>query len=985
VGRAPHVAALDACLERAASGAGQVLLISGEAGIGKTRLVSEALARAQAAGYLVLLGACYETDRALPYAPFIDLLRTYVGVDPGAADALANVPNRASLGSLLPELREPVSGLPTEPSIDADSSKRDTVHAFHALFAQLASTRPLLVVIEDVHWSDDTSAELLLHLARHTRSAAIALVLTFRPDELHPALAGLLAGLNRERLAAELHIQRLSRGEIDAMLQAIFRLDRPARADFLDLLANLSEGNPFLIEEILRSLVASGEIYFRDGQWDRKPVPELHVPRSVREAVDQRLAMLSESARRSVQLAAVVGRRFGFTLLQRLCGSDEPALLASMKELLGAGVVVEESAEVFAFRHALTREAVYAGLLARERQALHRQVAELIEQLHTNEPEALDDHLDLAYHYFEAAIWDKALDFGLRAGERALALYAPRAAVDQLTRALSAAGHLGVSVPVELRYARGQAYHMLGEFEPARDDLEAVLEDARSEGDERLAWRALLDLALLWAGRDYERTGAYVREALMVAEQLNDRTCIADSLNRLGNWHMNVQQTDAALDCHQRALSIFEELADRRGIAETLDLLGVTSQQAADPIRAGEYYDRAIPLLRELDDRPRLIDALVLRTVIGGAYTLDRVAPSVAVPVDAHAGLTMARDIGWRAGESFAAWELALWLGPRGEYARALELATSALHIAEEIQHRQWMAGARCALAALHQDVLALEEAGKHAEIAVELARAIGSPVWIAISCGFRASIAVGQRDLDRAVAILAQAGPAESPPRTMGQRLIVYARAELLLARRQPAAALELLEQLEAGARSAACVTPRRELVRGESLAALQRQDEAEAALLEARRGADAIGSRSLAWRINAALGRVYARQRRSGDAEAAFGMARGIVAELAHTLPAGPLRDTFAQQAGGQLPAVRPVSESVAARERFGGLTGREREVAALLARGLSNRAIADQLVVGERTVETYVSSILNKLGYTSRAQIAAWAVDRGLATPD
>jgi DNA-binding CsgD family transcriptional regulator len=968
-------------LERARPGAGQVLLISGEAGIGKTRLVREAVARAQAAGYIVLQGACYETDRALPYAPFIDLLRAYFEADPGAAAAVARVPTRASLGRLVPELREAIPELLSVPPSDAETSKRDTVHAFHALFTQLASTRPLLVVVEDVHWSDDTSAELLLHLARHVRSAPIALLLTFRSNEDHAALAGLRAGLNRERLAAELHVQRLTRGEIDAMVQAIFHLDRPTRADFLDVLANLGEGNPFLIEEMLRSLVASGDIFLSEGRWDRKPLPELRVPRSIREAVEQRVNMLGESARRSVQLAAVVGRRFGFSLLQRLCASDETAILDSIKQLLAAGLVVEESADAFAFRHALTREAIYAGLLARERQTLHSQVAELIEELHTDEPETLDDHLDLAYHYYEGAVWDKALDFGLRAGERALALYAPRAAVDQLSRALSAAGHVGVSAPIELRYARGQAYHMLGEFDPARDDLTAVLEAAQAEADERLAWRALLDLALLWAGRDYERTGAYVREAVTVAERLNDPVCVADSLNRLGNWHMNVQQTDAALDCHQRALSIFEELGDRRGIAESLALLGATSQQAADPVRAAEYYDRAIPLLRELDDRPGLVEALVLRTVIGGAYTVDRLAPSVAVSVDADAGLMMARDMGWRAGESFASWELALWLGPRGEYARALELATSALHIAEEIEHRQWMAGARCALAALHQDLLALDHARMHAEAAVDMARAIGSPVWIAISAGFLTSIVVGQRDLDRAAEILNSFGAVEMAPRTIGQRLLTYARVELLLARREPAAALEHLVLLD-GTTPDECVAPRHDFLRGESLVALNRLDEAVAVLAQAQRDADLIGSKSLAWRISAALGRVFTRQRRSADAEEAFGTARRKLAELTQMVPAGQLRDAFQQRASSNLPARRPVSERLLAKEQFGGLTAREREVAALLAGGLSNRAIADQLVVGERTVETYVSSILNKLGYTSRAQIAAWAVNRGLA---
>jgi DNA-binding CsgD family transcriptional regulator len=219
-----------------------------------------------------------------------------------------------------------------------------------------------------------------------------------------------------------------------------------------------------------------------------------------------------------------------------------------------------------------------------------------------------------------------------------------------------------------------------------------------------------------------------------------------------------------------------------------------------------------------------------------------------------------------------------------------------------------------------------------------------------------------------------------------MGQRLIAYARTELLLARRQPAAALDLLQSLgDMGDAADECVTPRRELLRGEALIALNRLAEAETVLLEARRGADLIASRSLAWRISAALGRVYVRQRRSVEAEEAFGAARRITTELMQGIPAGQLRDAFAQHAGSLVPAERPISDRVIARERFGGLTAREREVAVLLARGLSNRAIADQLVVGERTIETYVSSILNKLGYMSRAQIAAWAVDRGLATPN
>ena len=171
---------------------------------------------------------------------------------------------------------------------------------------------------------------------------------------------------------------------------------------------------------------------------------------------------------------------------------------------------------------------------------------------------------------------------------------------------------------------------------------------------------------------------------------------------------------------------------------------------------------------------------------------------------------------------------------------------------------------------------------------------------------------------------------------------------------------------------------------MRGEALTALGTLDEAESALLEAHRGADLISGRWLAWRIDAALGRLCVRQRRTADADQAFARARQTIDDLASALPAGRLQETFVAQAARQVPAPRTVSENVLAKARFGGLTLREREVAALLASGLSNRAVADRLVIGERTVESYVSSILNKLGYTSSAQIAAWAVDRGLARP-
>jgi predicted ATPase len=164
------------------------------------------------------------------------------------------------------------------------------------------------------------------------------------------------------------------------MLRAIFSLSRSARLDLPDPIYELTEGNPFFVEEVLKSLIAAGDIVYMNGRWNRKPLAELRIPRSVQDAVQQRTAHLSEGARQVLNLAAVAGRHFDFAFLQEVTQQDEAQLLQLLKELIAAQLVVEESAEQFAFRHALTRQAVYAQLLGRERKALHRTIAETFER-----------------------------------------------------------------------------------------------------------------------------------------------------------------------------------------------------------------------------------------------------------------------------------------------------------------------------------------------------------------------------------------------------------------------------------------------------------------------------------------------------------------------------------------------------------------------------------------------------------------------------
>src|SRR5262249_42151559 len=159
----------------------------------------------------------------------------------------------------------------------------------------------------------------------------------------------------------------LSRHEVGDLIKAIFDLQRPVRVEFVDTLQALTEGNPFFVEEILKSLILSGDIFYSNDGWERKTINELHIPRSVQDAVQQRVEQLSPTAKQLIVIAAAAGRRFDFALLSELTQRDEYELINAIKEMIGAQLVVEESAERFAFRHALTREAIYTQLLYRER------------------------------------------------------------------------------------------------------------------------------------------------------------------------------------------------------------------------------------------------------------------------------------------------------------------------------------------------------------------------------------------------------------------------------------------------------------------------------------------------------------------------------------------------------------------------------------------------------------------------------------------
>ncbi|MDQ6830721.1 MAG: tetratricopeptide repeat protein, partial [Gemmatimonadota bacterium] len=719
-----------------------------------------------------------------------------------------------------------------------------------------------------------------------------------------------------------------------------------------------------------------------------RPLEHIRVPRTATEAVGRRLAGLSAAAREMASVAAVAGRRFDFGLLEELTQHDEAELLSLLKELVEAQLVVEESADRFAFRHALTREAMRARLLARERVALHKAIASALERRYDGVAHDLDDAL--AYHTFEAGAWEPARRYALRAADHALTLCAPREALQQLERAVTATEQLGQRPEPSLLTARGRAHETLGAFQQANDDFVAALAAARETGERRDEWVSLHALGMLWAARDYERAGEYRRGALEVARAVGDAPLIARSLNRVGNWHVNREEPHSGIPHHEEALAIFERAEDRRGVAETVDLLGMAYHIAGIQEKAVGLLERSVDLFTALEDRRGLTSALAVVTVCGPSHHAS--AGPVCASIHTSDLLTneravrLAAEIGWRAGESFSRYVLADCLVWRGEYERALRLARESLAIAQEIEHLEWQCGAHRVLGVIALDLCATADAIAHLEEAHGIARRLGSATWTRWTAAPLAIAITRAGDADRGRAVLddvhrvvttstASGDSANNSPRTLGDRYLTLARAEVALTAGDPGTALDLIDDRETMG------VPRTALIRAQALAALERWDEASASLSVARGDAQEQDARPLLWRIDAAQGAVHLGERRRLDARRSFDAARSTAGELVPELAEPHLVAAFRAGVDHVAPPPPARTEGQAAKAAHGGLTRRERDTAALIAQGKSNRVIGRTLGIGERTVEGYVAAALAKLGFSSRSQIAVWAAEQGI----
>jgi serine/threonine protein kinase/tetratricopeptide (TPR) repeat protein len=533
VGRASEQSELTALLEKAEQGHGSLVMISGDPGVGKTRLVWDLAQQAHDKSFNCLMGHCSEMEGAAPYLPWVEMLE--FAVRTGRKEALREQlgDTAPELAKLTPKLHRLFPDLPPPLELPPEEGRLFLFNCVLEFLQRSCDARPLLLLLEDLHWADESTLALLRHLAPHLHGMRFLIVGTYRDVELDVSrpLATTLQELVRGRQVERVTLARLPEDDVTAMLEGLSGLEPPQ--GFVHAIFTETEGNPFFVEEVYRHLEEIGRLFDADGGW-REPLSldELEVPESVRLVVGRRLERLSEEGQKVLTSAAVIGRSFSYELLEALADADPEMLLEAIEQaerlhLVHASGTTDREAG-YLFTHELIRQTMVAGLSLPRRQRLHARVAEAIEQVHESQ---IEDHAsDLANHLYQAgaaADPEKTVHYLAIAGDQAMASSGFETALRHFENALALLKDGDTGQRADLMWSHGAALRAVGLPQEALSDWQTAVEIYESMGDVARVVSTSIELAtfLAWLGRYPEAAETALDVLEAVGEEVTADRC----------------------------------------------------------------------------------------------------------------------------------------------------------------------------------------------------------------------------------------------------------------------------------------------------------------------------------------------------------------------------------------------------------------------------------------------------------------------------
>lgn len=507
VGREAERAELFARLDKAMAGHGGLVLVGGEPGIGKTRLTEALQDEGRSRGCMCLVGHAYEMEGSPPYVPFIEMLEYSARVVPPAALKHALGDAAPEVAKLMPELRQMFPDIPPALEVPAEQQRRLLFNAYRDFVERSCRMAPIVVVLEDLHWADDSSLQLLMHLAPAMASWPLLVVGTYRDVELDVSrpFAKVLETLVRQRLATRVTLRRLPAEGVSDLLSAMSG-GLAAPPSLSRIVFNETEGNPFFVEEVFQHLKEEGRLFDEHGQWrtDMR-VETLDVPEGVRLVIGRRLERLSEQARRVLTTAAVIGRSFSLPLLELLEGAGrEDDVLDAIEEAEQAHLVASQRAgreTRYLFAHELIRQTLADALSMPRRQRLHAKIADAIERVYAG---SLEKHSSaMAHHLYQAGAAsdpEKTTKYLLSAADEARAASAPEDALKFIDQALSLWDDDRSARVAELHDRRGRVLRSMGKPDEAIKELTRAVEcwDPATDVDQLVNSAVELGVTYLW-------------------------------------------------------------------------------------------------------------------------------------------------------------------------------------------------------------------------------------------------------------------------------------------------------------------------------------------------------------------------------------------------------------------------------------------------------------------------------------------------------
>ncbi|HJQ82476.1 MAG TPA: AAA family ATPase, partial [Candidatus Binatia bacterium] len=853
VGREREIRLLRATFDRAARGQGQVVLVVGEPGIGKSRLLAELRAQLADEPHVWAECRCASYGVTAAFHPVIDGLRRFFAIDDrdDAAGAAAKVD--AGVAALAPDVAWTLpfvrgvlgldAGDAAVAALDSASRRSETSRALKTILLRRAERRPLVLVVEDLHWIDPASEEFLTFLADAVPASRTLLVCSYRPGYRQP--------FGDRSYQTRIGIEALSTVEMSAVTASLLGtadVPDPVRA----LIVAKAEGNPFFVEEVTRSLLEDGTLRRENGRVVlARDLAEIAVPDTIQDVLIARIDRLADDARRAIQVAAVIGREFAFRLLERITEAGR-GVRTQVEELRALELIYEKVAHpelAFMFKHALTHDVAYASVLDDRRRELHRTIALAIEELYADRLAELYE--TLAHHFERAEDWERALDYHERAAAKAADQFANRTVVEHCRRALAIADRLGDRVPPDRRRGLevriGAACFYTSDFSDSADAFERA---ARTAGEPAAQGSDLAHagLSAFWS-HAYARANAATDAAVRLARR-HDLPGVEAFAGAIASWQTGV--CDGDLTTWSSTLTALQRAGEAAGDEATLAMVRFLLAQQAEWTGA---YREAIALSEQCVAAGRRL----------------RLPHLVVWPE-------------WFLGKAYCC---------LGDYGRALARLSEATAVCQRIGDRVWTSRLLNTLGWCFAELGSTARAREHNERAAVLAHAAGDPEIIANSEVNLAGNWLALGDLDRALAFLEpiRSGLAAAGDPWMRWRYALHAQevaGRAALARSRPDEALAAAEGQLAGARRhrVTKVEARALLLRGEALLVLERRDDAESALREAVRIAEAIEYPRAVWQALRLLGELARRTGRPRERDEIDARRRAVLDGAAGSL---------------------------------------------------------------------------------------------------